>query len=201
MSFLYDTSGKRKYLTVEERKAFLRAASRSSRDVETFCLTLAYTGARISEVLALTPDRIDYNESMIVIESLKKRRTGMYRAVPAPASVLEALDAVHDIRRRQRIAHDSHERIWSWCRTGAWMHVKDVMTLAGIHGPHASPKGLRHAFGVSAIQSGLPLNMVKRWLGHARLSTTEIYTDAVGSEERAIARRHWEAFEEVAAAP
>ncbi len=54
-----------------------------------------------------------------------------------------------------------------------------------------SPKGLRHALGVAAVGQGIPLNMVQRWLGHAQLTTTAIYSEAVGEEERAIAARMW----------
>ena len=60
--------------------------------------------------------------------------------------------------------------------------------MAGISGPQASPKGLRHGFGVAGVQAGIPLNMVQKWLGHAQLSTTAIY---VGAEEQAIAERMW----------
>src|SRR4051794_32173219 len=48
------------------------------------------------------------------------------------------------------------------------------MQAAKIVGPHATPKGLRHAFGIKAVTSGVPLNMLKKWLGHAQLSTTSI---------------------------
>ena len=58
------------------------------------------------------------------------------------------------------------------------------MQRAGIDGPQASPKGLRHAFGVAAVQAGIPLNMVQKWLGHAQLSTTAIYADAVRAEKK-----------------
>jgi integrase len=58
-------------------------------------------------------------------------------------------------------------------------------------GPHATPKGLRHAFGLHAIRSGVPLNLVQRWLGHASMNTTAIYLDAIGHEEREIASRMW----------
>jgi hypothetical protein len=51
-------------------------------------------------------------------------------------------------------------------------------------GPHASPKGVRHGFGVAAA---IPLNLVQKWLGHAQLSTTAIYADTVG-ESRASRR-------------
>ena len=66
------------------------------------------------------------------------------------------------------------------------------MQAAGIKsGPHATPKGFRHGFGVAAVQAGIPLNLVQRWLGHAQLSTTAIYADALGAEERSIAERMW----------
>lgn len=102
MSFLYDQSGKRKYLTIDERRAFLEVAVSSQPEIHTFCATLAYTGARISEVLALTPYRIDYSGSLIVIESLKKRKAGIFREVPVPVFILEKINATHDIRTRQR---------------------------------------------------------------------------------------------------
>ena len=57
--------------------------------------------------------------------------------------------------------------------------------------PQVSPKGLRHGFGVAAVTTGIPLNMVQKWLGHAQLSTTAIYADAVGVEEKSIASRMW----------
>ena len=60
------------------------------------------------------------------------------------------------------------------------------MARAGVRGPQASPKGLRHGFGVAAVTAGVPLNLVQKWLGHAQLSTTAIYADAVGEEEHAI---------------
>jgi integrase/recombinase XerD len=64
-----------------------------------------------------------------------------------------------------------------------------LMKLAGVKGPQATPKGLRHGFGVAAIQAGISLNLLQRWLGHAQLTTTAIYANAVGSEERNIASR------------
>ena len=70
-----------------------------------------------------------------------------------------------------------------------WRRVCEVMARATVRGPQASPKGLRHGFGVAAVTAGVPLNLVQKWLGHAQLSTTAIYADAVGEEEHAIAAR------------
>ena len=65
-----------------------------------------------------------------------------------------------------------------------------VFDDARISGPHATPRGLRHAFGVIGVQK-VPLNMVQKWMGHAQLSTTAIYADAVGEEEARLATRMW----------
>jgi integrase/recombinase XerD len=44
---------------------------------------------------------------------------------------------------------------------------------------------------VAAVTAGIPLNLVQKWLGHAQLSTTAVYANAVGAEEKDIARRMW----------
>ena len=58
---LYDNNGQRKYLTPDERRNFIRASESAMQQVRTFCETLAHTGCRISEALALTADRVDFN--------------------------------------------------------------------------------------------------------------------------------------------
>jgi integrase/recombinase XerD len=89
---LHDTRGQRLYLTAAERAAFLAAAKNADLPVRTFCLVLHYTGCRISEALALTPASFDFAGRTIVFETLKKRRSGVYRAVPAPEEVLDTLN-------------------------------------------------------------------------------------------------------------
>jgi integrase/recombinase XerD len=98
---LYTCEGARKYVTAGERQAFLRVAEQAERRVRTLCMTLAYAGCRLSEALALTADRVDLAAGVLVFESLKKRRRGLYRAVPVPPALLEALDLVHGLRELQ----------------------------------------------------------------------------------------------------
>ncbi len=81
---LHTIGGARKYLTAGERDGFLQAAERADRPVRTLCMTLAYGGCRLSEALALTVDRVDLAAGVLVFESLKKRRDGIYRTVPVP---------------------------------------------------------------------------------------------------------------------
>lgn len=190
---LFNSEGQRKYLTADERAAFLRAAESSDRETRTLCTVLAYTGCRLSEALALTADRVDIAETAITFETLKKRRKGVYRSVPVPAEVIDALDLVHGIRKAQRARSGGRGvHLWTWSRTTAWRKVKAIMHTAGLtEGPRAMPKGLRHGFGVQGVTAKVPLNLVQRWMGHAQLSTTAIYADATGEEERHIAQRMW----------
>lgn len=193
-NFLYDRKGRRKYLTASERNAFLAATHNLPAAERTFCLTLAYTGARISEVLSVLPRQIDQTTRCVVYETLKQRRRGIFRAVPIPADFLSEIDQIHKLYAAQLDPALCIKRIWPWSRTTAWARVRACMAIAGISGPHASPKGLRHSFAVSALQAGVPINFVRRWLGHARLSTTEVYCDAIGEEEQDIAMRFWKTF-------
>jgi integrase/recombinase XerD len=155
-------------------------------------MTLAYAGCRLSEALALTVDRVDLAAGVLVFASLKKRQPGIFRAVPVPPTLLEALNLVHGIRELQACRGKGRdERLWPWSRMTGWRAVHTVMEAAGLEGPQASPKGLRHGFGVAAVSVGIPLNLVQKWLGHAQLTTTAIYADAVGTEEKDIAKRMW----------
>ncbi len=189
---LHTAEGARKYLTAGERTAFLREAEMADRAVRTLCMTLAYAGCRLSEALALTAGRVDLAAGVLTIESLKKRRTGIYRTVPVPPALLDALDMIHGIRELQsRRSKGRGIRLWPWSRMTGWRAVHAIMQAARLDGPHASPKGLRHGFGVMAVTAGIPLNLVQKWLGHAQLSTTAIYADAVGAEAKNIAQRMW----------
>lgn len=179
---LYGRDGRRKYLTAQERTRFIAAARRCPReDIGTLCLVLAYSGCRISEALALTTHAINTEDGTIAVRSLKKRGVFNVREIPMPDDVLAGIPR-----------SDDGAPLWPLSRSRAWALIKQVMRVAGIMpGPQASPKGLRHGFGVHAIRSGVPITLVQRWLGHASLSTTAIYTQVLGSEEREIASRMW----------
>jgi len=156
-----------------------------------FCLTLAWSGARISEVLAISPVAIDVESGVIAIETLKRRRRGIVRQVPLPLDLLTTLDRLFGLAAARRDPELANGRIWRFSRTTAWRRVKSVMASAGVTGTPAMPKGLRHGFGVKAFQSNVPPHLVQRWLGHASLRTTAIYGDVIGPEERAFAKRMW----------
>lgn len=181
---IYDAHGGRKYLNAREREAFLAIAMNGQKQRRrAFCELLAFTGCRVSEALALTPEQVNCAEAYVVFRTLKRRKPH-FRTVPIPHE-LAALSAPYGYGQ----AADFF--LFPWCRQTAWKYIKQVLDAAGIVGPQASPKGLRHGFGMRAIAKGVPEILVQRWLGHARLETTAIYLNAVGPEERAFAERLW----------
>ena len=195
---LYDPAGNRLYLNAEERAAFLAVARRQPARDRTLCETLHFTGCRPSELLEITPARVDLSGGAIAIRSLKKRKDAsgaariVYRTVPVPPDYLDTLNTAHGIREAQKSRKKAARPIWGISRVWVWKTVKRIMIEAGIpDGPQRSPKGLRHGFGINAAVNGVPLNMLQKWMGHAQLSTTAIYADAIGKEEQHIAARMW----------
>jgi integrase/recombinase XerD len=187
---LYAPSGARKYLNHAERQRALAAMEYLEPGQALFALTLAWTGARVSEVLALTPASFQIERAIVAIHTLKRRKHSV-REVPVPPELVTALNRHFRLSSMQRDPRAADHRLWPWCRVTGWRLIKRVMHRSGITGCQACPRGFRHGFGVGTLQAGVPLNLLKRWLGHARISTTAIYADACGPEETIFAKKFW----------
>ncbi len=185
--------GNRKYLTQDEQERFLKAASElDSAIVRTFCMTLAYTGCRISEALQLTVECVDLSAKSIRFQTLKQRGGKVvFRSVPVPDDYLDAMKLVHSTQKRQRLKTGKTALLWPFSRVMGWKHIKAVMLAADIHGIQATPKGLRHGFGVRMAQKTRNPRLIQKLLGHKYLETTAIYMDLVGEEERAEVLGAW----------
>jgi hypothetical protein len=123
----------------------------------------------------LSPDSFQHlhHISAVEVEPRFDRRREAGERIDIPTDLLNLL------RADPFVGKQPTERLWSLSRSRAWQLIKGIMAHAGIApGPHATPKGLRHGFDLHAIRSGVPLNLVQRWLGHARMETTAIYLQA-----------------------
>src|SRR5262245_22482906 len=98
---LYPSGGERKYLNREERARVLAALEKLDAERALFCLVLAWTGARVSEVLSLTPQSFQFDTSVVSILTLKRRKFVM-RGVPIPPNVMARLDCFFGLRRAQQ---------------------------------------------------------------------------------------------------
>jgi len=195
---LYGTDGARKYLNRDERQRVLAAVAQLPADRALFALTLAWSGARVSEVLALSASSFQIDAGVVAIRTLK-RRGHHIREVPVPPELIKALDSRFHLTARQRDPRRADSRLWPWHRVTAWRIIKRLMTLCRISGRRASPRGLRHAFGVVTL--GLvPRNIRQKWMGHARPESTDVYSAVCGPEEQAFAARFWRANDNAAPA-
>ncbi len=179
---IFDDAGRRKYLNADELARFLDLADGYALYRRSFYYVLAYTGCRVSEALALSVDQLDPERRTLTIKTLKRRRIS-FRVVPVPDMMVEMLQA---------LPLTEGGRFWPMHRATAWRYVKALHKRAGVTGPMACPKGLRHAFGVRAAERNVPLPLIQRWMGHASPTTTAIYVDAIGAEERQFASRMWD---------
>jgi len=188
---LFGADGLRKYLTPAERVRFQGAIQNLESDRRLFCAVLLWSGGRVSEVLSLTPSKIDLDSGAVVFLTLKRRRQ-IFRQVPLPIELLNELAERYDLENEQKHPVRRQSRLWPWSRTTSWRIIKSVMKAASVNSLAASPKGLRHTFGTSAFLAQVPPHLVQRWLGHASLRTTSIYGEVIGAEERSIANRIWQ---------
>mgnify|MGYP001797200846 CR=1 FL=1 len=183
---LHDPNGERNYLNEKERIRFLKEARAQPLNTRLFCLLLFYTGARIAEVHNLTAKCLDASNGSLIIETLKRRKKGIFREIPIPESLQK--EFMRHVQENQLLPTD---HLWSFSIRTASRQIKEVMNSANIFGVRSSAKGLRHGFAVNAVNKDT-LTLVKKWLGHSKLETTEIYLNILGAEEREIAQKIWE---------
>ncbi len=117
---LHDPAVNRLYLNAEERAAFLAVARRQPARDRILCEVLHWTGCRPSELLEITPARVDLSGGTIAIRSLKKRKDASRRS-PRPATSGSGSFAAQltwrDISRQDRPSACLHQPESAWGRS------------------------------------------------------------------------------------
>ena len=122
---LFTDDGLRLYLNKEERERFEFYAKKQKRTNMTLALVMLYTGCRISEALNLKYKHIDIINKSITIESLKKRKKGIYRSIPIPDSLIEYLELVHEISHCKK----KDSLVWTIKRNTAFLQIKKYLKM------------------------------------------------------------------------
>lgn len=168
-------------LSIEEIEALLTAPNRSKpqgiRDLA--MLELLYgSGMRISELIAL--DLADIHLTMGFVRVFGKG--GKERIIPLGKSALSAINAYLNGARGQlqgkypkTDAFFINQRGKRLTRQGCWKLMKEHALKAGIQ-HELTPHTLRHSFATHLVENGADLRAVQEMLGHADISTTQIYT-------------------------
>lgn len=188
---LFSKKGERKYLNSQERQSFYVCAKKLPLERRIFCLMLYFTGARISEIYELTPLQIDCSDKTLIVRCLKRRRKDLYRQIPIPDHLIRIIIAMVDCKLEIGWFVKNDQRLWSFCCRTASRFIKKVMIEAGITGIRACSLGLRHGFAVHAINK-VALTKLQQLMGHANITTTAIYLDVSGIEERKMVEQLWD---------
>lgn len=153
-------------------------------------LELLYaTGIRVTELIDLNVDNVKLSAGVLRCES-----RGKERVIPIyPAAVKALSDYMKNIRPqlledREETAlfvNMSGERM---SRQGFWKLIKHYQDMAGIK-KDITPQTLRHSFAAHLLENGADLKSIQEMLGHADISSTQIYTHLVGQKLKDVYTR------------
>ncbi len=154
--------------------------------------TLYATGLRVSELVRLRRDELNLEHGVVRIIGKGNKE----RLVPTGEYALDALRAWLRHGRPALLAQDTPVD-WVFptaagepmSRQNFWMLIKRHALQAGVRSP-LSPHTLRHAFATHLLEHGADLRVVQTLLGHADLSTTQIYTHVARARLKALHARH-----------
>jgi integrase/recombinase XerD len=141
---------------------------------------LAATGLRVSELTSLTRRQAAADRALLHI----KGKGGRERLVPVSAPARAALDAFLQLQARTSDAGDSDNpfvfasrgKSRTLTRQHVALELKALASRAGLAPARISPHVLRHGFATTLLEHGADLRAVQQMLGHADISTTQIYT-------------------------
>ncbi len=138
---------------------------------------LAATGLRVSELIGLTVRAVTSSDAFLMI----KGKGGRERLVPLSKAARETIAAYLPVLRAQseneaKYLFPSHGAHGVLTRQHFALELKALACQAGLDADKVSPHVLRHVFASELLAKGADLRAVQQMLGHADISTTQIYT-------------------------
>jgi integrase/recombinase XerD len=135
------------------------------------------TGARISEAVGACVDDLDLSDGTATLHG----KGGRTRLVPVGGYAVAALDA-YLVRARPALARRGAPQVFLNARGGplsrqsAWTVLRRAAGRAGLSAAHVSPHTLRHSYATHLLDGGADVRVVQELLGHASVTTTQVYT-------------------------
>jgi integrase/recombinase XerD len=182
-----------KALSNEEISKLL--APESPATPESLCdqaiLELAYaSGLRLSELKNLRLEQLHLDAGFINVIGKGNKE----RVVPVGRKAVEALNRFIEVGRPKLITPKSPAAVFltkrgtPFASVTLWLHIKNRVRHAGVE-RNITPHMLRHSFATHLLEHGADLRVIQELLGHANISTTEIYTHVTGSRLREVHRK------------
>ena len=148
-------------------------------------LELLYaTGLRVSELVALplTATRRDTRFLLVTGKGNKERLVPLGSRAKQAVAIFHEIAKMNTKHKNSRFLFPSSSKLGHLTRQHFARDLKVLATRAGLQSTKISPHVLRHAFASHLLQNGADLRAVQQLLGHADISTTQIYTHVL--EER-----------------
>ncbi len=155
--------------------------------------TLYATGLRVSELAALRVDQVNLHQGFVLVE---RGKGGKDRLVPLGEEAADWLRRYIERARPALLGQRLCDALFvsqqgrPMTRQTIWHRIKHWALQTGIPSKRISPHKLRHAFATHLLNHGADLRVVQALLGHANLSTTEIYTHVADVRLQQLHRKH-----------
>lgn len=174
----------REYLTEQEVDLLIKAIRKQSRNAlrdETIVLMMFRHGLRVTEVINLKWEQVDFKEGLLHVSRIKNGKDSVH---PIPGVELRLLRRLDREPNRQRHLFLS-ERKSPITNTVINRMVQKAGEKAGIEFP-VHPHMLRHACGFYLANKGTDLRTIQMYLGHANIANTVIYTQLSSGKFRGL---------------
>lgn len=194
-----------KILTTEEVELLIQTAAESTspQGIRLYCLLeiLYASGLRVSELVSLPFATIPQDLGQLSHQQMLfiKGKGGRERLVPLGSHAVEAIKAYVAIRPHFLDVSKKETHKWLFpsrskegylTRHRFFQLLKELALLANIYPEKVSPHVVRHAFATHLLQGGADLLSIQKLLGHADISTTQIYTHVVADHIVNLVTQH-----------
>lgn len=178
-----------KFLNESEMNRLIEAAKsnddRRHRRIAAMLILMYHCGLRISELVSLKTNSINYDKQQITIFGKGAKE----RIVPISK---EAAKEILEYTKFRRCFFKEKNNPWLFpsqtsqsghiTRDTFFKHLKNIAVSAGIYPQRISPHVLRHSFATQLLRHDADLRAVQKMLGHESITTTEIYTHIISEE-------------------
>lgn len=139
------------------------------------------SGMRVTELVSLNVSDLDFDNHNAKVRVKGKKTNSREREIPVGGTAFDALKTY--LRHgREQLIHDPNEgalflnnRGQRLTRQGLWLIIKHYVESVGISA-EVTPHTLRHSFAAHKLSQGRTLQDIQKLLGHANISTTQVYT-------------------------
>lgn len=172
-----------RYLTAEQRDAFMHEASQRSDDIHLFCAMCLYAGLRASEAAAAQWQWIDFKAGTLTVQGDGagfRPKSKQFRVVPLHEKLRAILEPYK--KKAGYILLPDKVEPGKWrIRYEGRRAFRSVARAAAV--PWCTPHTLRHSFASALVGAGVSLYKVQTWLGHADGATTQRYAHLAPRDE------------------